>query len=233
MVPTAIPPHHRFPARDLPLDHVRFTPYNPVQRRAKTDDLEASISASGQLEPAHVVWDPRVNEWTIADGNRRAQTLRNLGKTFIKAFVYEAKNLDEIDSLIDALFVELNSPKMTLKNGQMLQAALAGGPSFNSTVRSSQRFLETHFSDPEIAGLVKAGVTPTMLQVSKRIAAYCVPGVGKDTPTYNSRVRKTLYWLLRRKTQQECIAYMRLGYSAEALRNAIDNDKEHAPRMAV
>lgn len=230
---TAAPQYKRFQnPRDIEMDLVEVTSFNPLQRRQKVDDLKANIAAYGQLEPAHLVWDAANERFILADGNRRFTSLQLLGKETIRAFVYEPQGNASVQDVVNFLFVELNQPKMTLKNGQMLQGRLLGAPDFNPTVRASAKFFEKHFSPEEIVGLVKQNVTPTLLANAKRIAAYCVPGVGKDTPTYTNRVRKTLYWLIRRKTQQECIAYMRLGYSAEALRKAIDADKEHAPRMA-
>lgn len=228
------PAHHRSKlTRDIELSLVDYTAYNPVQRRQNVDDLAASLKSDGQLEPAHLVYNKEEGRYTLADGNRRSAALKQIGSNVIRAHVYTAENSEETQQLVDFLFTVLNTPKMTLKNGQMLQAALQGGPTFNTTVRSSLNFLLDHFTPNEIEGLVKDGaVTPTLLSNAKRIAGYCVPGVGKDTPTYFARVRKTLYWLLRHKVQQEAIAYMRLGYSSEAMKKAIDNNQEHLPRMA-
>lgn len=210
--------------QDIDLTLIAHTPFNPAGRREKVANLKESIGEFGQLEAIHVVRDG--SRFIIADGNRRVETLRQLGVNRARAYVYEGGQ-----EVLKQLFVELNQPKMTLKNGQMLQAALQGGPSFNGTVSSAEKYLNEHFSEQERELLVRQGVTPYGLSVAKRIAAYTMPGTSKETATFHSRVRKTLFWLMRHQTQQAAIAYMRQSYSSEALKKAVDRDSDTVPHM--
>jgi hypothetical protein len=218
--------------KSIPLNLVDHTSYNPEVRRADVKKLVKSIGEVGQLTPIQVVAMPS-GRFQIADGNRTVQSLNELGKDIVQAVVYTPNDGENPQALVDALFQELNNTKRTLKNGEMLQASLAGGPSFNAAVRSSMAYLELHFSEDERDFLRRAGVTTTVLSIAKRATKYVLAGsgIGEDTPTYHNRVRRTLFWLLRRNTQQETSIYIRKGYDREVLKKAIDNDREKVPRF--
>lgn len=44
-------------------------------------------------------------------------------------------------------------------------------------------------------------------------------------PTFRRHVANTLLWLVRNKQQQKAVAYMRLKFSPEALKRAVEQNK--------
>lgn len=214
--------------RNIPVDQVDFTAYNPEVRRADVDKLRKSIGEVGQLTPIQVVEFPDTGRFQIGDGNRTTQAILELGLDVVQAMVYIPNEGESPQELVDLLFEELNKTKRTLKNGEMLNAALAGGPSFNGTVKSNKDYLELHFSTDEVEMLRRKGVTPTVVAIAKRATKYCLKGekVGADTNTFHNRVRRTILWLINEKTQQDCALYIRRAYDRERLKDAIDAGKQ-------
>lgn len=212
----------------VPLSLVDPTPFNPpirmdVKRRA---GLKDSLKTYGQLEPIHTVLiDGR---YVVADGNCRRQSLIEAGAEAILAYVYEGGM-----EMLHRLYEETNE-RQTLKNGHMLIAALKGGPTFNTSVKSTLAQLHSLFPHEERQMLINGKVTPTMFNVAKKMAKYMLTGagIGIETPTGQRRVRNNLLYLMRNDAQQAAIAYMRLGYSAEALRKAVDDDRP-VPRTTI
>jgi hypothetical protein len=216
--------------KTVPIDAIKFTPFNPEARRENVAKLKDSIEKNGQLTAVQGVEFPN-GTIVLADGNRTTEAMKQLGKDQIKVVAYKpAIGQDPMD-LVKELFEELNEPKMTLKNGQMLNAALSGGPSFNTNVTSALNFLKDNFSEMELDLLRRQGVTPTAVSIAKSAARYCLAGIGNDNHTFKLRVRKTLFWLLRRGTQQDTKLYMQKGYDRGALARAIDRDSTYVPRM--
>lgn len=217
--------------KTLNVSDIRPTRFNPPSRRLKTGPLEKSIGEIGQREPIHVV-EMEDGSYEIADGNRRHRALQNLGVTKVDALVYTGGR-----PVLDSLYVELNAPKMTLKNSQMTAAALLGGPAFNGTVSSTVEYLQRLFAEQERSILVKNNIGPYLVQVAKKIARYSdrsggrVVSCAEGSKDFDAFVKKALLWLNRHRTQQKSIAFMRLGFSARGLRRAIDNDSSSLPRM--
>lgn len=212
----------RASVRFLTLNTVFESGFNPVGRTDNVTTLAKDIETNGQLDPIHVVAQAD-GTFVTADGHRRLVALRNLGVVTVKAIVY-VPNDGDVVRVLNQLYVSLNSPKKTLKQGQMLNAALQGGPDFVASVKSAKEQLLRMFSESEIEMLIEKEVTPTALSVARKVTSYVIPGVGKDTTTYLNRARNTLLYLLRNKNQQYVIQYMRLRYSPDALKNAIDRD---------
>lgn len=213
----------------IPLTAVEMAPFNPPQRVANIETLKTSVAELGQLEPVHVVKRPD-GRFVLADGHRRFTTLKTLDRHSIRAFVYETDE-GEWEHLLHELYVELNQPKMSLKNAQMVQSRLQGGPAFDGVVLSTANYLQKIFREDEIPMLVKAGVGSYMVSVAKRVTKYVTKGEKQSGPGFDRMVKRVLLWLLRHHKQQECIAYMRNGFSDTRLRNAIEKDYNYVPRM--
>lgn len=207
---------------------VEPTPFNPPNRTNSTDDIEESLTRVGQLEPVQVV---RLSSGALilADGNRRLRALKKLGREFVKAVVYDGDMI-----LVHQLYTELNAPKMTLKDAQMCVSHMKGGPAFRSSVKNTVSYLNKIFEPQEMPILIKANAGSTLVSLGKRIVKYCHGKPGKDIlpDRYDRYVKQTILWLIRRKTQQSAIAYMRLNYAAGALWKAVEND-DQVPRVMI
>jgi len=225
---TTIPLSH---LKTLNVSDVKPTSFNPPSRRQNTQKLEDSIRANGQQEPVHVVI-MEDGSMELADGNRRHRALQNLGEPKVRALVYTGGR-----DVLERLYVELNSPKMTLKNSQMTAATILGGPTFNTSVAKTAEYLKKLFAEDERAILIKNNVGPYLVSVAKKIANYSdssgqrVQTAKEGTKDFDSFVKKSILWLNRHRTQQKAIAYMRLGFAAPGMRKAIDSDKTTLPRM--
>lgn len=209
----------------VPVTKLRAVSYNPTQRTQKVADLEASIQEVGQLEPIHVVRADPKGTFTIVEGHRRAQALLNLGQETAKVIVHDAIPGKTRQETVDTLYREFNKPRMSLKGTQQLQAALKGGPVFNSRVNTAFRFIMENFNPLEREALLAKNVGPEVVNIAKRIARY----VGSTDKNFLSFARKTLFWLLRRQTQNTSVLYMRRAYSHQKLREAIEHDRAKLP----
>lgn len=218
--------------RNIPINLVDHVSYNPEVRREKVEPLKKSIAKVGQLTPIQAV-DMGNGRFVTGDGNRTVESLRQLGVPIVQAIVYVPAEGQDPNKVVAMLFEELNSTKRTLKNGEMLQASLAGGPSFNGTVKSADGYLHRTFDNDEIDFLRRQGVTPTSVNIAKKATKWVLTGdkAGPDTKIFQTRFRRTLLWLLKHKTQQDTKLYIKKGYDRDVLRNAIDKDYDHVPRM--
>lgn len=218
--------------KELVLTAVKPTSFNPPIRTLKTSDLEESIELYGQQEPIHVV-KMEDGSLEIADGNRRHKALLNLGKKQVRALVYDGGK-----AVLHKLYIELNAPKMTLKDSQMTAAALSGAPAFNSSVEKTSTYLKSIFAADELPILVKNNVGPYLVSVAKKVARYTdkngsrVLAAKEGTADFDKFVKKTILWFVRHKTQQKSIAYMRCSLASANLRKAIDNDKPTLPHVS-
>lgn len=217
--------------QEVPLARLTRSPYNPVGRTDDVKSLAKSLVADGQLEEVHAVRFPD-GSLVLADGHCRheAALLAGLAKLWVR--IYTPADGQTADELLSRLYVALAQNKKTLKAGQMLNTALQGGPTFNSGVRGAHHLVWKLFSEQEIRDiLVPAKVTPTLLNTAKRTTAYVLPDIGKDTATFENRVRNhILYFIRRQDAQQAANIYVRRGYDPKALKAAIDANKP-IPRL--
>lgn len=210
----------------LAIDKVQPAPFNPPIRTAnKTGDIDKlaqAIAVEGQLEPVHVVSFPD-GKYYAADGNRRRKAMVSIGAKNIDAIVYQPGDNDPTD-VLHALFVSLNDKKRRLANRDMVEVGLADGPIFNDGVKSTVDQLHTLFPTG-IPSIVKDNAGTHVLSIAKRTVKYCWSSLSKDSPTFRRHVAVTLLWLVRNKQQQKVVAYMRLKFSPEALKRAIEQNK--------
>ena len=210
------------------VDAIEAATFNPPNRTNDVENIEESLQRVGQLEPVHVV-RLKSGAMVLADGHRRWRAFKKMGREFIGAMVYDGDMI-----LVHQLYVELNEPKMTLKDAQMCVSHMKGGPAFRSTVKNTVAYLSRIFEPDEMAILTKANAGSTLTSLAKRIVKYCHGKPGKDIlpDRFDRFVKQTILWLIRRKTQQSATAYMRLNFAAGALWKAIDND-EAVPRVMI
>lgn len=212
------------------LDRVNSASFNPPIRTAnKTGDIDAlgqDIKDNGQLEAIHVVEFPD-GTFHLADGHRRVAGMKKVGIKTATAVIY-SPGTSSAHEVLAELFKGLSSKKRRLANRDMVEAGLRGGPIFNSGVQSTVSQLETLFP-AGIPTIVKDNAGSYVLSIAKRVVAYCYkakPG----TATFTEKTANALLWLIRNKQQQKAVAYIRVGFSADALRRAIENNKL-APRV--
>lgn len=197
--------------------------FNPPQRVAKVDNLVESLTTEGQLELVHLVKFPN-GRYQIADGSRRCTALKKLGASHVNAHVYDGGANDATArEILFRLYEELNKPKMTLKNSHMTQAHLRGGPAFDSRVKGPVAKANSLF-DNEIPTILKESFNSTLMSTITRTVKYVTPGQPQKGDRHVTLMRKTSLWMVRLHQQQKAIAYMRLGWSAARLLNAIENN---------
>lgn len=217
--------------RRLPLAQVRGASFNPPIRTANRtgdiDDLGAAIRDEGQLEAIHVVaFGPE--DFVIADGHRRVSGLRGIGDTHVDAIVYDPGQYLP-DEVLGALFVKLNGHKRRLANRDQVEVGVAGGPIFSPSVKSTVGQLQALFPNG-IPTIVKECAGTHILSVAKRVVRYAY---GNLTELQERRhVANALLWLIRNRQQQKAVAYMRLSYSKDAMKRAIEGNRV-LPRVNV
>lgn len=217
--------------RDIPIDLISASSFNPLGRTNNVKALVESLREFGQLESVHAVdFDGRL---VVADGTRRLASAPEAGLKTLRTAVYTPKGgVETATALLERLYVELNQPRQTLKNGQMLSTALQGGPTFNSAVKLSLSILSRIFTAAELEMLNSKGITPTTLQAARKSTHYVLrEAVAEATPTFQARLRKHVLYLVRNSAKQAVSIYMRLKYDPEALKNAIDNNRP-VPRVS-
>lgn len=216
----------------VPVDDVLPAPFNPPNRTEKVDDLKKSIAAQGQLEPGHAVRFPN-GTVVLADAHRRKEAIVQLGLPTIALNVYDGGDTDtEATEMLHQLYVELNAPKMTLKNAQMVVSHLKGGPTFSNQVASTVNYLKRLFDPEEYAMLVRANVGSYLVSVAKRVTKYAFE-LNPGTKSFDNKVRVVLLWLIRHQTQQASIAYMRNKFSPKVFANAINRDQSYVPKVQI
>lgn len=216
----------------VPVTQVRNAPFNPPNRTEKVEDLKRSLAKEGQLEPGHAVRFPN-GTIVLADAHRRKEALIQLGMPTIDLNVYDGGDTDaEATEVLHELYVELNAPKMTLKNAQMVVSHLKGGPTFSNQVASTVNYLKSIFDPDEYEMLVRANVGSYLVSVAKRVTEYAYE-LKRGTKQFDNKVRVVLLWLIRHQTQQASIAYIRNKFSAKTLRNAIDRNQSYVPKVQV
>ena len=216
--------------RDVPLEKIRASEFNPLGRTDNVKDLVASLREVGQLEAVHAV--NFGTHLVLGDGTRRKASAEEAGLKTLRTIIYTpVDGIEAANDLLNKLYKELNQPRQTLKNGQMLSAALQGGPTFNATVKSTLARLQSLFSEQELEMLNRQGVTPTTVGAARKSTSYVLAGVGEDTQTFQNRVRNHILYLARNPAKQAVNIYMRLKYDPAALKAAIDNNRP-VPRVS-
>ena len=216
--------------RDVSLDRIRQSDFNPLGRTDNVKALIVTLREVGQLEAIHAV--NFGTHLVIADGTRRFTAAPEAGLKTLRTVIYTPRDgVEAATELLHKLYVELNMPRQTLKNGQMLSAALQGGPTFNPTVKSTLGRLQGLFSADELEMLNNRGVTPTTVAAARKSTAYVLTGTSEDTPTFQNRLRNHVLYLARNPAKQAVNIYMRLKYDPVALKNAIDNNRP-VPRVS-
>ena len=216
---------------DLPIGSVERSPFNPAERTEveNLEKLTRSIQENGQLDPIKVVEFPG-GIYKIADGNRRREAKSILGDFTVTCLVYTPNEPTEAAAaeLLNKLFANLNVATRAFGGKDQLNACLQGAPGFTSGTRSVVAQLLALFPEQEYQEmLINKGMTPTQFRIAKKSTEYVLEGSGisEGTPTYQARIKKHLFYLMRHPMQQPMTAYVRLGYDRKALKNAIDNDR--------
>lgn len=223
-----------FRIETVPLKEIVFAEYNPETRTSNVSKLADSIKEEGQLRPVSLVLFPDGSKHT-ADGHRTITSLKQLGEKEVKAVIYrpDENTVEAAKALLDKLFVELNKSTKAFNGRDRLNAGLRGGPVFDPNTKAAIALIDLLFPDPaEREMMIKAEVTTTILNLAKKSTRYVLNGdISETSQTFVNRLRNHIFYLLRNNVQQPVIAYMRLGFDAKALRDAIDNNRP-PPRVS-
>lgn len=209
--------------RQVNTGHIIPTPFNPPSRTSDrvVKGLVESMRVQGQLVPLILVKGDGDDRYLVADGNRRLTAANVLGIRKLDAVIYDPGKNDP-DDVLRHLFVDLNKDTVRWSDGEMVRAALLGGPVFTSVVKSTVAYLQKLFPG-EIPAIVRESACSYSLSVAKRVVRYCHPSA--EGKSFDQRVRVTLLWLVRHKQQQKAIPYIRLGMSPRLLWHAIETDR--------
>lgn len=210
----------------LQLEQIEPSKYNPKTRTQNLKKLKKALTDDGQLVPISVVAFPD-GKYRIADGHRRYQALTELEAANCNVVIHYPEYCTA-EELLDKLFVELNKSTKSFNGRDKLNVALQDGPVFDSATRSAKEQIQTLFNDPdELSLLIRKQITTTVFSLAKKSTKYVMPGVKIDenSKQFKERVRRHVLYFMRNNAQQAVTAYMRQKYSAEALKNAIDNNR--------
>ncbi len=213
----------------LDTDLINLSPFNPPDRTEPEalKKMRKLVEETGKILDTIAVVDWGDGTYVIADGHRRYTVAQELGIKALRADVYAATDGNRLE-LVKELFRQRNLETKSFKNREACVSALLGNTPLNAGVKSAVGTLQELFpTQQERDFLVASGVGSYLLNVAKRVTVYCLQGsgIGKDTPTFRARLRKTVLWLIAQSSQQSATAYMRCTLSPKRLKAAIDAGK--------
>lgn len=111
--PVAAPPAEQGTSRVLRLADLSGHPSNPADRVADVEELAASITRWGQLQPIVVTEHPNQRGWLILDGHRRHAALRLAGESRADCVVRPNLGGDVDDQLVLMLIANVHRLDLT------------------------------------------------------------------------------------------------------------------------
>lgn len=117
----------RMKYKQVTLNELVPSPFNPPQREKKTDVLATNIKANGLLVPIVVA-----NDMTIVDGHRRLIALKKIAKDLNKkqssVKVPVIQHNSDSHEVYDNMFISANEDTMLINGNQYLWRYLKGAP---------------------------------------------------------------------------------------------------------
>lgn len=210
--------------RNVDVLDIQFTSWNPERRtsdNAAMRQLQADLASVGQLENIHLQRTSK-GVLNLIDGNRRVTALRENGAHQVRAYIYETDDQE----VVEALFVYLNHGKVAINKAQQLEAALKGGPVFNTAAQRALDTIIAMFGSVDSIPIVAQGRLNGMsLGTAARIVNYVYSEAEageRGSKKFLAKQRSVVLWMVRNEQQQKSIAYMRLGYDPKNLRKAVE-----------
>lgn len=192
------------------LSSLKFANFNPPSRtEVDLRYLKESIERYG-------FWDFRpiicAEDYTIADGHRRATVARLLG-------IDKVPVVRVVGISIDELWAQLNVSQI-VSAGQVMEAYSLGLTALPGKSRNNIELLEGVIGKEGIKHLVKSGkISPAIYGVASRLVNYC--GRKGDTDFLS----KTIFWMVDLKMQAVSRHAIASGSPSEIIEKAIEEKR--------